>query len=205
MKKGKPDLRPNRKQFKKHRNEAAAEQQRASAALLLAAVDDADFPRGGRSLLSRDKVADARAEADFDNEGKKGKGKRKRKGGESSVFDADDDLGTRFGGATTGKLPPYSITWNSCHKAGELKAKILKIDEERHIVSLRMKKFYFDSDMIDGINDGDGHNIAPMDMRHTPQIVGFHNSGVLHKSESRPSVLPLQVSLDDSEGSDLCF
>ncbi|GJN24853.1 hypothetical protein PR202_gb12621 [Eleusine coracana subsp. coracana] len=118
-KKGKPDLRPDRKQIKKDRKEAVAEQgedrekqrlQPASAALLAAAADDADFPRGGRSLLSRDEVAEACAEAetDFDNEGKKGKGKRKRKGGESSGFDADDDLGTLFGGATTGKLPRFA-------------------------------------------------------------------------------------------------
>ncbi|GJM98981.1 hypothetical protein PR202_ga16035 [Eleusine coracana subsp. coracana] len=91
----------------------------------------------------------------------------------------------------------------SCHKAGDVvKAKILKIDEERHRISLGMKKSYFDSDMINGTNDGDEHKIVPMDMNHTPQIVELHNSGVLHKSEPRPSVLPLQVSLDDSEGSD---
>jgi hypothetical protein len=53
-KKGKPDLRPERKQFKKHRKEVVAEQgddgeqqqQPSSAALLSAAADDADFPRG---------------------------------------------------------------------------------------------------------------------------------------------------------------
>jgi rRNA biogenesis protein RRP5 len=145
-KRGKPDLRPDRKQFKKNRKEVAAEQgedgeqqQPSSAALLAAAEDDVDFPRGrlrttlpfgvhfqrwhvvrlvvcliccagGRSLLSRDEVAEARAEAEaeFDKEGRKGKGKRKRKGGDSSGFDADDDLGTLFGGATTGKLPRFA-------------------------------------------------------------------------------------------------
>jgi len=65
---------------------------------------------GGRSLLSKDEVAEARAEAeeDFEREGKKGKGKRKRKVNESSGFGADDDLGTLFGGATTGKLPRFA-------------------------------------------------------------------------------------------------
>jgi rRNA biogenesis protein RRP5 len=55
-------------------------------------------------------MAEARAEAeqDFEREGKKGKGKRKRSGGESSGFGADDDLGTLFGGATTGRLPRFA-------------------------------------------------------------------------------------------------
>jgi rRNA biogenesis protein RRP5 len=113
MKKGKADLGPDRKQFKKHRKDGAAEQmddseQQQSSPVTVA--DDADFPRGklratlpfrvtwrvpifplrhaemrltccagGRSLLSRDKMAEARAEAesDFDNEGRKGKRKRK--------------------------------------------------------------------------------------------------------------------------------
>jgi len=53
---GKTDLRPDRKQFKKHRKEEAAaaeqgdgdgdRQQPGSAALLAAASDEADFPRG---------------------------------------------------------------------------------------------------------------------------------------------------------------
>lgn len=54
--KGKPDLRPDRKQFKKHRKEADDGEQQpqpASAALLAAAADDADFPRGEpRAALS---------------------------------------------------------------------------------------------------------------------------------------------------------
>ena len=55
-------------------------------------------------------MAEARAEAeqDFEREGKKGKGKRKRRGSESSSFGPNDDLGTLFGDATTGKLPRYA-------------------------------------------------------------------------------------------------
>jgi hypothetical protein len=67
-KKGKPDLRPERKQFKKHRKEAVAEQgddgeqqqQPSSAALLAAAADGADFPRGtaaSHPLFSCDSVS----------------------------------------------------------------------------------------------------------------------------------------------------
>ena len=52
---GKADLRPDRKQFKKHRKEEAAaeqgdgdgeRQQPGSAAILAAASDEVDFPRG---------------------------------------------------------------------------------------------------------------------------------------------------------------
>ncbi|ONM52181.1 Ribosomal protein S1-like1 [Zea mays] len=119
---GKTDLRPDRKQFKRHHKEDAAAEQGdgngerqqsaapGSAALLAAASDEADFPRGGHSLLSKDEMAEARAEAeqDFEREAKKGKGKRKRSGGESSGFGVDDDLGILFGGATTGKLPRFA-------------------------------------------------------------------------------------------------
>jgi rRNA biogenesis protein RRP5 len=66
-----------------------------------------------------------------------------------------------------------------------------------------MKKSYFDFDMIDGADGGDDeHKFVPMETSHTPQIVGYRNLEVLHKLEPKPSVLPLPVSLDDSEGSD---
>jgi rRNA biogenesis protein RRP5 len=76
----------------------------------------------------------------------------------------------------------------------------IQTDEKRHRVSLGMKKSYFDFDMIDGADDE--HKFVPMETSHTPQVVGYCNLEVLHKLEPKPSVLPLPVSLDDSEGSD---
>ncbi|XP_062219315.1 rRNA biogenesis protein RRP5 isoform X2 [Phragmites australis] len=162
---GKPDLRPDRKQFKKHREEVKAEQaedgeqpqqqQPGSAALLAAAADEADFPRGGRSLLSRDEVAEARAEAeaDFEKEGRKGRGKTKRKGGESSGFDADDDLGTLFGGATTGKLPRFAnrITLKNISPNMKVWGVVIEVNPKDVVVSLPggMRGFVCSEDVCD--------------------------------------------------------
>lgn len=78
----------------------------------------------------------------------------------------------------------------------------IQIDEERHRVSLGMKKSYFDSDLTDGTNDDDNERV-PMDISHIPEIARDLNRAlVLPEPESRASVLPLQVSLDESECSD---
>lgn len=119
---------------------------------------------------------------------------------------------------------------NSCYKAGDMvKAKILKvwfnffrifilplhvlkfitlffktkIDEKRHRVSLGMKS-YFDSDLTADTNGDEDDEGALMDISVAPQMVEYHNRSLVHrKAEPRASVLPLQVSLDESEGSDL--
>jgi len=94
---------------------------------------------------------------------------------------------------------------NSCYKAGDMvKVKILNIDEKRHRVSLGMKKSYFNSGPTAGTNDDEDDEIAPMDISIAPQMAGYHNRTLVHPTaEPRASVLPLQVSLDESEGSDL--
>jgi len=85
-----------------------------------------------------------------------------------------------------------------------LKSKILNIDEKRHRVSLGMKKSYFNSGPTAGTNDDEDDEIAPMDISIAPQMAGYHNRTLVHPTaEPRASVLPLQVSLDESEGSDL--
>lgn len=163
---GKSGLRPDRKQFKKHRKEEAAaeqgggdgERQQAapgSATLLAAASDEADFPRGGRSLLSKNEMAEARAEAeeDFEREGKKGMGKRKRKGGDSSGFSADDDLGTLFGGATTGKLPRFAnrITLKNVSPNMKLWGVVIEVNQKDIVLSLPggMRGFVRSEDVCD--------------------------------------------------------
>lgn len=111
---------------------------------------------------------------------------------------------------------------NSSYRAGDMvKAKILKvmfifcqpflplqilkfatfvqIDEKRRRVSLGMKKSYFDSGSTAGTTDDEDDEIIPMDISIAPP-----NRTLVHSTaEPRPSVLPLQVSLDESEGSDL--
>lgn len=53
-------------------------------------------------------MAEARTEAEVEFEKEERRGKKKRKANVSSGIDGDDDLGTLFGGATTGKLPRFA-------------------------------------------------------------------------------------------------
>jgi rRNA biogenesis protein RRP5 len=72
-------------------------------------------------------------------------------------------------------------------------------------VSLGLKRSYFDSDLADDTNDNKNDDErAPMDVSHGPEISRHLNrSLVLPGPEPRASVPPLQVSLDEYEGSDL--
>ncbi|CAD6220662.1 unnamed protein product [Miscanthus lutarioriparius] len=189
---GKTDLRPDRKQFKRHRKEDAAGEQGdgdgklqqsaapGSAALLAAASDEADFPRGGRSLLSKDEMAEARAEAeqDFEREGKKGKGKRKRRGGESSGFGEDDDLGTLFGGATTGKLPRFAnrITVKNISPNMKLWGVVIEVNQKDIVLSLPggIRGFVRSEDVCDIAlqeNRKDSENSLCAEVVHVGQLV----------------------------------
>jgi len=67
-----------------------------------------------------------------------------------------------------------------------------------------MKKSYFDSDLTADTNDDEDDESALMDISVAPQMVEYHNRSLVHrKAEPMASVPPLQVSLDESEGSDL--
>ena len=67
-----------------------------------------------------------------------------------------------------------------------------------------MKKSYFDSDLTADTNDDEDDGSALMDISVAPQMVEYHNRNLVHsKAKPMASVPPLQVSLDESEGSDL--
>lgn len=67
-----------------------------------------------------------------------------------------------------------------------------------------MKKSYFDSDLTADTNDDEDDESTLMDISVAPQMVEYHNRSLVHgKAEPRATVPPLQVSLDESEGSDL--
>lgn len=94
-----------------------------------------------------------------------------------------------------------------------------QVDEERHRISLGMKKSYIgnasNASIISnhGTDDGSFDGIAAVDdtlqqnddLPHTEKMFGCDNEAraVLEQAETRASVLPLQVVLDDSDGSDL--
>jgi rRNA biogenesis protein RRP5 len=67
-----------------------------------------------------------------------------------------------------------------------------------------MKKSYFDSDLTADTNDDEDDESALMDISVAPQMVEYHNRSLVNrKAEPMASVPPLQVSLDESECSDL--
>ncbi|KAF3677394.1 putative histone-lysine N-methyltransferase ATXR4-like [Capsicum annuum] len=94
-------------------------------------------------------------------------------------------------------------TIDSRHKAGDrVTAKILKVDKERHRILLGMKKSYFnDATSIEstpspekssqGREDLDGESVDGKDL-------------FLAEVESRASIPPLEVPLDDTENLDMC-
>ncbi|XP_047065706.1 rRNA biogenesis protein RRP5 [Lolium rigidum] len=138
---GKPELRANRKEFKNHHKEDAIEEQQQQPAALFNAADDGDFPRGGRSLLSRDEMAEARteAEAEFHKEERTGNKKKKRNANVSLGMDTgDDELGTLFGSATTGKLPRFAnrITLKNISPNMKLWGVVIEVNQKDIIVSL---------------------------------------------------------------------
>ncbi|KAM3350290.1 hypothetical protein ACQJBY_022833 [Aegilops geniculata] len=76
---------------------------------------------------------------------------------------------------------------NSCFKVGDMvKAKILKIDEKRHRVSLSLKKPYFDPDLTDSINDN--KNIS-----HGAEMSGDLNRTLLLPGEEPKQKLPTEI------------
>ncbi|KAG0449474.1 hypothetical protein HPP92_027288, partial [Vanilla planifolia] len=94
------------------------------------------------------------------------------------------------------------------YRAGErVLAKILKIDEEKQRIALGMKKSYLgdvNGSVVTGGCDG-MDSILPAQKQDVSYMQGEINQeangtlAVLSQVESRASVLPLQVSLDDSE------
>uniref|UniRef100_A0A0D9WWN1 Protein RRP5 homolog n=1 Tax=Leersia perrieri TaxID=77586 RepID=A0A0D9WWN1_9ORYZ len=200
----KPDLRPNRKEFKKRsrkqQEEAVDDGEKGgeernrpapdSAALL--AADDGDFPRGGRSLLSRDEVAEARAEAEADFEREDTRGKRKRKGVSSSGGGGDDDLGSLFGGLTTGKLPRFAnrITLKNISPNMKLWGVVIEVNQKDIVVSLPggMRGF---------VRSEETHDIALQETHKDTE--GSTCAEVVHVGQLIPCIV-LRVDDDNKEG-----
>ncbi|KAK1410921.1 hypothetical protein QVD17_37463 [Tagetes erecta] len=93
-----------------------------------------------------------------------------------------------------------------------VKAKILKIDEERHRISLGMKTSYFDTNTnvvmlanhgSDSLkeNNSESDDETSTELQEPSILSGNGNHPVLAEVESRASVLPLDVPLDETEDS----
>lgn len=112
--------------------------------------------------------------------------------------------------------------WNFLLSYCFLVVLLFQIDAERHRISLGMKNSYFgdgrDPQMVsnDGSDEDNVDETATVDntlfpfqqnnnLSSTSRTSGDKNgdSAILAEAEMRTSVLPLQVSLDESEGSDL--
>ncbi|KAL9999138.1 putative suppressor of forked, tetratricopeptide-like helical domain superfamily [Helianthus debilis subsp. tardiflorus] len=93
-----------------------------------------------------------------------------------------------------------------------VKAKVLKIDEERRRISLGMKASYFDTDVGTGTpanhgsdsineNNSESDEETPFEVQEPLILSGNGDHPMLAEVESRASVLPLDVSLDETEDS----
>ncbi|KAG1347586.1 Ribosomal protein S1-like1 [Cocos nucifera] len=102
--------------------------------------DDPDFPRGGASVLTREEVAEARAEAEeeFERESKKSKDTRKKKGTKKSLVEAVDDFGSLFGDGVTGKLPRFAnrITLKNISPRMKLWGVIIEVNTKDLVIGL---------------------------------------------------------------------
>ncbi|XWS56135.1 hypothetical protein CRYUN_Cryun09bG0060500 [Craigia yunnanensis] len=127
----------SKKQFKvkKDSNDAVK-----SEALALQLEDDvADFPRGGRSSLSKQERDEIRAEVDAEFEAEElalKKNKRKKLQKKSQVM--PDDLGSLFGDGITGKLPRYAnkITLKNISPGMKLWGVVAEVNEKDLVISL---------------------------------------------------------------------
>ncbi|KAI7736982.1 hypothetical protein M8C21_005395 [Ambrosia artemisiifolia] len=93
-----------------------------------------------------------------------------------------------------------------------VKAKVLKIDEERRRISLGMKESYFDTNTdigspadhgsdLSNESDSESDDGTPSEFQKSLILSGNGNHPVLAEVESRASVLPLDVPLDETEDS----
>lgn len=115
----------------------------------------------------------------------------------------------------------HVVSIESNYTIGEkVKAKILKVDEERQRISLGMKNSYFgneiDSQMTSDkspcktvTENGFTDEIHMLPQNRFPETRSMHidemgtESVILAKAESRASVCPLEVTFDDTEHSDV--
>ncbi|KAK8947319.1 hypothetical protein KSP39_PZI006890 [Platanthera zijinensis] len=109
--------------------------------------EEPEFPRGGRSMLSREEENEARAEAEeeFDREqglarrGREKYKKNKKKGtGKSFHRGEEDELGSLFGQGITGKIPRLTnrITWKNISPGMKLWGVITEVNLKDLVISL---------------------------------------------------------------------
>ncbi|KAL5976745.1 rRNA biogenesis protein rrp5 [Asimina triloba] len=99
--------------------------------------DEPDFPRGGRSFLSREEEEEVRAEVDaeFKAEGRDAKKRKKRV---LRTSPSEEDLGFLFGGTLTGKLPRFAnrITLKNISPGMKLLGVVIEINPKDLVISL---------------------------------------------------------------------
>lgn len=119
---------------------SSRQQEQASLALQL--EDDVpDFPRGGGSSLSKQELEDVRAEVDAEFEAEERvlkKNNKRAKRLEWRSQSAEDDMGSLFGDAFTGKLPRFAnkITLKNISPGMKLWGVISEVNQKDVVVSL---------------------------------------------------------------------
>ncbi|XP_043691588.1 rRNA biogenesis protein RRP5-like [Telopea speciosissima] len=102
--------------------------------------DDApNFPRGGKSALSRQEEDEVRAEVDAEFEAEERELKKMRKTKQKNSYAMEEDLGSLFGGGgTTGKLPRFvnKITLKNVSPGMKLWGVICEVNQQDLVVTL---------------------------------------------------------------------
>ncbi|MQM05855.1 hypothetical protein Taro_038668, partial [Colocasia esculenta] len=198
---------PFKKQGRKRseRHAEASSKPSSSASLLLAQDDEPDFPRGGRSLLTREEEAEARAEAEeeFEREmkwggkNKKGKKKNNMNKGLGSRSEVDDEWASLFGGVITGKLPRFAnrVTLKNISPNMKLWGVIAEVNTKDLVVSLPggLRGFVRAEEALD-IAPDDKHKVL------TAQVKSIEDHGyILHFGLSSVSGFLPESSQDDDK------
>ncbi|KAJ4970564.1 hypothetical protein NE237_003663 [Protea cynaroides] len=110
---------------------------RREALPMLMEDDTPDFPRGGKSSLSRREEDEVRAEVDAEFEAEERQLKTKNKKQKKS-YPMEDDLGSLFGGGITGKLPRFAnkITLKNVSPGMKLWGVICEVNQKDLVVTL---------------------------------------------------------------------
>ncbi|XP_042480100.1 rRNA biogenesis protein RRP5 isoform X1 [Macadamia integrifolia] len=138
--KKKPRDGPKHQSFKKI-SKTNHESKEATGRKVLPVVmeDDApDFPRGGKSVLSRQEEDEVRAEVDAEFEAEERELKKTRKTKHKKSYATEEDLGSLFGAGITGKLPRFAnrITLKNVSPGMKLWGVICEVNQTDLVVSL---------------------------------------------------------------------
>ncbi|KAI0529621.1 hypothetical protein KFK09_002175 [Dendrobium nobile] len=166
--------------LKKPKSEFKRSKHEQSASILFQDQDDEpEFPRGGGRVLSREEVAEARAEAEEEFEREqgltsRGRKKQKKKATVKSYKFGEDEWGSLFGQGITGKLPRLTnrVTWKNISPGMKLWGVITEVNLKDLVISLPggLRGFVHAEDASDVLAEN-GDKVSFSKTLHVGQLV----------------------------------